>query len=120
VQAERLERALLDLFVNACDAMAQGGVLRVATRAVADGVEMLIEDTGTGIAPDALAKIFEPFYTTKPRGKGTGLGLLVTRGIVVEHGGTIDVQSEPGKGTTFRIRLPGQAGRAGSDRSLHD
>jgi PAS domain S-box-containing protein len=105
-QGERLERALLDLFVNACDAMTPGGRLSIATRALADGVEIRVEDTGSGIAPDALERIFEPFYTTKPRGKGTGLGLLVTRGIVVEHGGTIDVESELGKGTAFRIRLP--------------
>jgi PAS domain S-box-containing protein len=108
-RGERLERAFLDLFVNACDAMPQGGTLRVAIRALRDGVEIRIEDTGTGIAPDALERIFEPFYTTKPRGKGTGLGLLVTRGIVVEHGGTIDVQSELGKGACFAIWLPRKA-----------
>ena len=105
-QGERLERAFLDLFVNACDAMPKGGVLRVATSSLAGGVEVRIEDTGTGIAPDALERIFEPFYTTKPRGKGTGLGLLVTRGIVADHGGSIDVTSQLGKGTAFRIRLP--------------
>jgi PAS domain S-box-containing protein len=107
-QGERLERALLDLFVNACDAMPEGGVLRVATGSIDGGIEIRIEDTGTGIAPEALERIFEPFYTTKPRGKGNGLGLLVTRSIVAEHGGTIDVTSELGKGTRFRIRLPRQ------------
>lgn len=106
VESERLERALLDLLVNACDAMAHGGTLRVATRPLDAGVEIRIEDTGTGIAPDALERIFEPFYTTKPRGKGTGLGLPVTRGIVLDHGGAIEVESALGKGTTFRIRLP--------------
>jgi PAS domain S-box-containing protein len=105
-QPERLERALLDLFVNACDAMPQGGVLRVTTRALADGVEIRIEDSGTGMPPDALARIFEPFYTTKPRGKGTGLGLPVTRGIVMEHGGSIEVESELAKGSAFVVRLP--------------
>jgi PAS domain S-box-containing protein len=105
-QGERLERAFLDLFVNACDAMPQGGTLHVSTRPLSDGVEIRIADTGIGIAPDALGRIFEPFYTTKPRGKGTGLGLLVSRGIVHEHGGTIDVQSELGKGTAFVIGLP--------------
>jgi PAS domain S-box-containing protein len=108
-QGERLERAFLNLFVNACDAMAEGGVLRVATRALeAGGVEIRIEDTGTGIAPKDLERIFEPFYTTKAPGRGSGLGLLVTRGIVLEHMGAIDVQSELGKGTAFRIRLPGE------------
>jgi signal transduction histidine kinase len=116
-QGERLERAFLDLYVNACDAMPQGGTLRVATRALRDGVEIRVEDTGTGIAPDVLERIFEPFYTTKPRGKGTGLGLLVTRGIVAEHGGTIDVASEVGKGTTFRIALPREPAEARWDRA---
>jgi PAS domain S-box-containing protein len=105
-ESERLERAFIDLLVNACDAMAQGGRLRVATGPLDGGVEIRIEDTGSGIAPDALDRIFEPFFTTKPRGKGTGLGLPVTRGIVLDHGGTIEVESELGKGTTFRIQLP--------------
>ncbi|MGH7336821.1 MAG: sensor histidine kinase, partial [Myxococcota bacterium] len=113
-QGERLERAFLDLFVNACDAMPEGGTLRITTKALGDGIEIRIADTGTGIAPDALERIFEPFYTTKPRGRGTGLGLLVTRGIVLEHGGAIDVESVLGKGTTFVIRLPGNA--AGAER----
>jgi signal transduction histidine kinase len=114
-QGERLERAFLDLFVNACDAMPKGGALRVATRALGGGVEIRIEDTGTGIPPETLERIFEPFYTTKPRGKGTGLGLLVTRGIVLEHGGAIDVESEIGKGTTFAIRLPREPAVAKGD-----
>src|SRR4030095_1238763 len=92
-ESERLERALLDLFVNACDAMARGGTLRVATRPLSSGVEIRIEDRGTGIAADALERIFEPFFTTKPRGKGTGLGLPVTRGIVLDHGGALHVRS---------------------------
>jgi PAS domain S-box-containing protein len=108
-QGERLERAFLNLFVNACDAMVEGGVLRVATRTLeTGGVEVRIEDTGAGIAPEDLERIFEPFYTTKAPGRGSGLGLLVTRGIVLEHMGAIDVQSELGKGTQFRSRLPGE------------
>jgi PAS domain S-box-containing protein len=116
-QGERLERALLDLLVNACDAMPQGGALRVATRAFGDAVEIRIEDTGIGIAPDALGKIFEPFYTTKPRGKGTGLGLSVARSIVAEHNGTIEVESKLGKGTVFQIRFPADQAPAGADRA---
>ncbi len=112
---ERLERALLDLFVNACDAIPQGGILRVVVRPDGDGVEVRVEDTGTGIAPELLERIFEPFYTTKPRGQGTGLGLLVTRGIVLEHGGSIDVESEVGVGTAFRIRLPKDGAAAPED-----
>jgi PAS domain S-box-containing protein len=111
-QAERLERALLDLLINACDAMPKGGTLRVATRPVDGGIEIDVEDTGTGIAPEVIGRIFEPFYTTKPRGKGTGLGLLVTRSIVLEHGGTIDVESTLGKGTSFQIRLPRDPSRS--------
>ena len=114
-QGERLERAILDLFVNACDAMPDGGKLRIATTACGDGVEVQIEDTGTGIAPDLLDRIFEPFFTTKPRGKGTGLGLLVTRGIILEHEGTIDVRSELGVGTSFAIRLPREPAGAEND-----
>ena len=109
---ERFERAFLDLFVNACDAMPNGGRLRVTTEPLGGDVEIRIADTGTGIAPEALDRIFEPFYTTKPRGKGTGLGLLVTRSIVLEHGGTIEVESQLGKGTTFAIRLPRDGVRA--------
>jgi PAS domain S-box-containing protein len=105
-EGERLERAFLDLFVNACDAMMKGGTLRVVTRPVRDGVEIHVADTGIGIAPDVIGRIFDPFFTTKPRGKGTGLGLLVTRSIVAEHGGTIEVQSALGEGTTFQIFLP--------------
>jgi signal transduction histidine kinase len=69
-------------------------------------VEVALVDQGAGIAPENLERIFEPFFTTKPAGEGTGLGLLVSRGIVIDHGGTIDVKSELGKGTEFRVRLP--------------
>ena len=117
-KAERLERAFLNLLVNACDAMKEGGVLRVATTELEDAVEIRIEDTGTGIDPDALERIFEPFYTTKAHGRGSGIGLLVTRGIVLEHQGAIDVRSELGKGTAFRIRLPREpAAAAGGSES---
>jgi two-component system NtrC family sensor kinase len=72
----------------------------------AEMIEVCIEDSGCGIAPDDLDKIFNPFFTTKEVGKGTGLGLTVVHGIVQEHGGQIAVESELGKGTTFKIRLP--------------
>ncbi len=120
-QGERLERAFLDLLLNACDAMAErGGALRVATRPLDGGVEIRIEDTGCGIPPETLERIFEPFYTTKPRGQGTGLGLLVTRSIVVEHGGTIDVESRVGKGSAFTIRLPCESSGAERDEPGSD
>jgi len=113
-EAERLERAFLNLLVNACDAMADGGVLRLSTREHEQEIEVRIADTGGGIAPEALERIFEPFYTTKGRQGGSGLGLLVTRGIVVEHGGAIDVRSEVGRGSEFRLRLPRRGPGAGT------
>ena len=104
---ERLERGFLNLLVNACDAMAaEGGTLRVSTRSREDGVEIRISDTGAGMAPEVVERIFEPFFTTKQRGKGSGLGLFVTRGIVSEQGGTIEVSSETGRGTEFRLLFP--------------
>jgi PAS domain S-box-containing protein len=105
-KGDRLERAFLNLLVNACDAMTEGGVLRVATTELENAVEIRIEDTGAGIDPATLERIFEPFYSTKAPGRGSGIGLLVTRGIILEHLGAIDVRSELGKGTAFRIRLP--------------
>ncbi len=73
-----------------------------------DGDQIVIEvtDTGCGIKPEHLEQIFEPFFTTKPVGKGTGLGLSVSYGIVQQHGGALEVESAPGKGTTFKIMLP--------------
>jgi len=104
---DRLQQVFLNLFVNAADAMRNGGTLRVELEVAADGwVAVRVRDTGVGIPPDAIDRIFEAFYTTKERGKGTGLGLLVARGIVLDHGGSIEVSSEVGKGTEFLVRLP--------------
>lgn len=110
---EKLQQLWLNLFLNAADAMPEGGQLGVRLRAEEpERVEVHVSDTGAGIDPDALPHIFEPFYTTKPPGRGSGLGLLVARGIVLDHGGSIDVWSEPGKGSEFRISLPaGSSGR---------
>lgn len=102
----QLQQVLLNLSLNACEAMPKGGTLTVES-AVMDGrVVLAISDTGCGIKKDLFDKIFDPFFTTKPVGKGTGLGLSVTYGIVASHGGTIEVASEEGKGTTFTISLP--------------
>lgn len=104
---EKLQQLFLNLFLNAADAMAEGGVLGVSMRhADEGGVELRVTDTGHGIAEGALGRVFEPFFTTKPAGEGSGLGLMVARGIVTEHGGGIEVASEEGKGTEFRIRFP--------------
>jgi PAS domain S-box-containing protein len=108
---DRLEQVFLNLIVNAADAMPNGGTLSVrAERASPELVEISIEDTGVGIEPRHLERIFDAFYTTKERGKGTGLGLLVSQRIVRDHGGTLRVQSELGKGTRFTITLPSASG----------
>ena len=107
---DRLEQMFLNLIVNAADAMPKGGQLFVRVEPAKDGgVEVAIEDTGHGIEADALERIFEPFYSSKERGKGTGLGLVVSRSIVLDHKGSINVESEPGKGTRFLIHLPSGA-----------
>jgi two-component system NtrC family sensor kinase len=101
-----LEQVFLNLFLNAMEAMPNGGTLKVtATRA--DGfVRVAVQDTGSGIAPDHLDKIFEPFFTTKEAGEGTGLGLSVSYSIVEKHGGRLEVESQLGGGTTFTVTLP--------------
>ncbi len=104
--ADQLTQVLINLTGNAIDAMEAGGTLTIATFAADDAIELFVTDTGTGMAPEQVSQIFEPFYTTKPEGKGTGLGLSVTLGILKSHGGTIAVDSEPGRGTTMRVRLP--------------
>jgi hypothetical protein len=107
----KMQQVFLNLFLNARDAMETvepGGprVLRVATAAPNGHVRIEVTDTGKGIAADDLARIYDPFFTTKGARKGTGLGLAVTYGIVREHGGTIDVSSAPGLGTTFSLEFP--------------
>jgi signal transduction histidine kinase len=114
VQADenQLRQAFLNLMRNAGEAMAgEGGELAVSTSAPDSQVEVRIADTGAGIAGEDLAKIFEPFFSTKE--SGTGLGLALTHRIVHEHGGTIDVESAPGAGTVFIIRLPRAATGSG-------
>lgn len=117
----QIEQVLTNLVVNAKDAMPEGGDLTISTEKVhLDGVEaknfpnvkpgnyicLSVEDTGCGMKPDIEKKIFDPFFTTKGRAEGTGMGLSVVHGIVKKHKGFIDVQSEPGKGTTFKIYFP--------------
>ena len=88
--------------------MNERGVITICTRVVpSEGVvEAAISDTGCGIPPDQVDRIFDPFFTTKASGQGTGLGLSIAYGIITTHGGTIAVESRPGAGSTFRIRMP--------------
>lgn len=100
----QVAQVFINLILNAVDAMPDGGKLMIRSRAVAGNVQIEVEDTGVGIAKENMARIFDPFFTTKE--KGTGLGLSVTYGIVKRLGGEIEVESEPGQGTRFRISLP--------------
>lgn len=102
----QFDQVMTNLVLNALAAMRGGGELRIATDAVAEGVRITVSDTGHGIAPEHLRKIFQPFFTTKPTGEGTGLGLSVAHGIIKGHGGSIIVESTPGKGACFIITLP--------------
>ena len=102
----QLKQVIMNLLVNAAHAIDQRGTIRIRTHAEDDSVLVSVSDTGKGIEPHHLNRIFEPFFTTKPVGVGTGLGLSVSYSIVQKHNGSIDVASEPGKGTTFTIRLP--------------
>jgi len=101
-----LELALLNLITNGLDAMLDGGTLSVKVGTTAEGVRIEVADTGTGIAPELLPRVFEPWVTTKAAGKGSGLGLSITRDVVKAHGGTISVESRPGAGARFTIELP--------------
>jgi signal transduction histidine kinase len=101
---DQLTQVLLNLVVNAVEAMPDGGELTLSTLVEGNWLRIMVRDSGQGISPDAAAKIFEPFYTTKAT--GTGLGLAVSYGIIQRHGGRIEVVGSPGQGTTFTISLP--------------
>ena len=102
----QLNQVFLNLLVNAAQSMEQRGQITLRTRHEGDWVSIAVSDTGGGIAPENRERVFEPFFTTRPVGKSTGLGLSLAYGIVRQHGGRIDVDSEPGKGSTFTVRLP--------------
>jgi signal transduction histidine kinase/CheY-like chemotaxis protein len=102
----QIQQVLLNLAINARDAMPEGGRIDVTARADDDAVELRVSDTGTGIEPQIADLIFEPLFTTKEAGKGTGLGLSVVAAVVTDHGGTIAVRSPPGQGAIFEVRLP--------------
>jgi signal transduction histidine kinase/ActR/RegA family two-component response regulator len=105
---EQLQQVVLNLVLNAIQATPEHGriVVRTATDARGDSVCLEVIDSGAGIPPEELERIFDPFYTTKDPDQGTGLGLMICHGIVTEHGGSIEVESQEGLGTRFRVRLP--------------
>jgi signal transduction histidine kinase len=109
--AGKLQQVFLNLFLNARDAMPGGGTLEVRTWPEGARARVEVADTGTGIAPENLHRVYDPFFTTKTARKGTGLGLSVTYGIIQEHGGSIEVSNRPGGGARFRIDLPFSAPR---------
>lgn len=105
-RSRELGQVLLNLVINAIESSAERGEVRVRARTEGSNVELVVEDDGIGMSGETRAKLFQPFFTTKPPGKGVGLGLAVVHGIVTSHGGTVSVDSELGQGSTFTIRLP--------------
>jgi signal transduction histidine kinase len=104
--ANLLQQVFLNLFLNAFNSMPQGGKLIVSATRSGDRAQVRVEDTGCGISPQHLEKIFDPFFTLSPVGKGTGLGLSICYSIVDQHLGTIEARSIEGQGTTFTVQLP--------------
>jgi two-component system NtrC family sensor kinase len=106
LDVSRIKQVFLNIINNAVYVMPSGGSLTVRTQTANGGVRIAFMDTGPGIAPEHRDRIFDPFFTTKPEVSGTGLGLSVSLGIVQSHGGTIEVETEMGRGTTFTVALP--------------
>lgn len=110
-EEDSLSNALMNLCVNAVDAMPEGGRLTFRSRAAAgDAVDISVQDTGLGMTPEVRARAMDPFFTTKPVGRGMGLGLSIVFGALKAHGGAVAIESEVGRGTTVTLRLPVQAG----------
>ncbi|HEY2743955.1 MAG TPA: ATP-binding protein [Polyangia bacterium] len=105
----QLEQVLVNLLMNACDACAAGGHVTARARRADDGVVLEVADDGSGIAPEHLPSVLDPFFTTKKRGQGTGLGLTIAADIVKNHGGSLAIESAPGRGTTVRVVWPVKA-----------
>jgi signal transduction histidine kinase len=106
VDTNQMSQVFVNIFLNAIQAMEKGGALKIKAKSLDERIIMTISDTGKGISESALQKVFDPFFTTKGEGTGTGLGLWITQGIVERHGGTIQLSSQEGKGTTVEIQLP--------------
>ena len=116
----QLHQVLVNLVVNAMQAMSRGGPLSIETYAEGAGVVLAVEDQGMGMDPQVVRRIFEPFFTTKDVGEGTGLGLAMVHGIVTAHGGTIRVQSQPGQGSRFEVHLPIEPAQEPGPNEAHD
>jgi len=116
--AGQLLQVLVNLVVNALQATPAGGTITIGTGRAGASAVLTVADTGVGMTPDVRSRVFLPFFTTKPIGEGTGLGLSVVHGIVTAHGGQIEVESEPGRGACFRVLLP-IAGPAESGKEEH-
>ena len=101
-----MNQVLMNLISNAIDAIDNKGTIAISTKQSDDRCVISVKDDGKGIPKDVIQNIFDPFFTTKEVGKGTGLGLSISYGIIEEHNGTIDVKSEPGKGTEFIVSIP--------------
>jgi two-component system NtrC family sensor kinase len=118
MDVDQLQQVFLNMFINAAQAMPHGGVLKITTELVEEGkiIQVVVEDSGTGISPENLERIFDPFFSTKAQ-TGFGLGLSVSYGIIQNHGGTVDVQSQEGVGTRFTIHFPveGDLNEPGAD-----
>jgi len=99
-------QVVMNILLNAIHAITPPGSIGLSTRAAGNFIEIIFTDTGCGIPEESINKVFDPFFTTKDSDKGTGLGLAVSYGIIKKHGGSIDVESEPGRGSTFTVRLP--------------
>lgn len=107
IDGDQIQQVFMNIIINAADAMGENGGMLTIRTAIHNGiVEVSFTDTGCGISKDNLSKIFTPFFTTKETGKGTGLGLAISYGIIQSHGGEIEVESETGKGSAFRVKLP--------------
>ncbi len=107
----------MNMQINAAQAIEDKGQITIETAVVDREIVVRITDTGCGVAPENLEKLFNPFFTTKPVGQGTGLGLSISFGIVRKHGGRIEVESEVGRGTTFSVYLPLEEARAEEARA---
>jgi two-component system NtrC family sensor kinase len=121
IDADQIQQVFMNILLNAADAMGgNAGVLTIKT-ALRDGkAEISFTDTGCGIPQEHLSKLFDPFFTTKQTGKGTGLGLAISYGIIQSHNGEIEVESEVGKGSTFRIKLPIESPVEGQEEKAQD